>query len=557
MSDSSSTIRCQCGQSIVVDPSIATACPNCGQVANAAKLIAEAVTATARDFESQQELSIDSLLHSSSDFRPGQLNGVTMGHFLLEHQVGSGGMGAVYQALDTSLQRRVAVKVINNFRFGSDQHPVTPAIVREAVAQARLNHPNIVTIYYVGRTEAEPFLAMELVRGRTLRQKINDGPLPYADAIAITLQLVNALHHAAQINIIHGDIKPNNLLLDEQGNVKLSDFGLARSTLETGPKLPLSGTPTYMAPELADTGEVSVQSDMYAIGVTLFEMIFHRLPYDFSQQSLREQLRTHATALVDYPEAWPKSIPGELKTVLDRLLAKSPSDRYANYESLLVELERIRPVSNTLAGIPLRAAAFAVDQALLICTFLPFAIPIYLSTLVRGPYLSLGVAIRPWVYSIALASLIMPMLLLLVARTGRRTFGRYLFQLRVTEQHGLLLQPDYAIARAVLRNATAWLLTLGLFLSLYISLVLEMTYVLILITLLAEVIAVIISQDRRSLHDMVCDSRVVLDMRLTTVRRSAAMAAVQSNAAVKIGNEQTITAEPAADHIASSDAPPA
>ncbi len=502
---------CECGDRFGIDPTIATACPGCGHVVNVRARNAEAVTLSVEEFDSLETGGQRASNFVSDAAAAGKLRGLMLGHFLLEDVLGRGGMGAVYRALDTSLQRHVAVKVINEIKFGRDHHSTAAAIVREAVAQARLNHPNIVTIYYVGRTDDEPFLAMELVNGSTLRNRLEEGRISYGDMIDISLQLVRALEHASRINIVHGDIKPNNLLLDEAGNVKLSDFGLARSTLEINENLPLSGTPTYMAPELLETCQVSVQSDMYAVGVTLFEMAFGRLPYAFDGQSVRQQLRTHATEAVQFPEPWPTEIPAELRPILECLLAKDPQQRYPDYGKFLRELELIQPVNTTIAGIALRAAAFAIDQAILLACFFPFGALIYMLQVWMAKYAGYGATLKPWNLAIALAALVVPLAAIQMTRKGWRTPGKYLFQLRVTEQHGLLLSRRLALWRAVFRNTTGWLIPLGLFGGIYFSLVNEITYVIVLLLLLAEVICAISSPDRRSVHDLICGSRVVLD----------------------------------------------
>jgi eukaryotic-like serine/threonine-protein kinase len=503
--------KCNCGQDVAVTANMTTACPRCGFVFNveANSEVAEAITV-----EVNEDGEIDHHNFSTGPgaaFRNGQLSGVMMGHFLLEDVLGSGGMGSVYRALDTSLQRYVAVKVINDVKYGSSQQPLTSAIVREAVAQARLNHPNVVTIYYVGRTLAEPFLAMELIEGSTLRERLNEGAIPYAVAIRLTMQLVRALEHASRINIVHGDVKPNNLLLDSNDNVKLSDFGLACSTLETTNNRPISGTPAYMAPELFSSREASIQSDMYAVGVTLFEMIFGRLPYTVTGNSARDHMNAHESATIEYPDVWPRALPIELKEVVNRLLAKSPDKRYANYTDVLEDLQRIRPVTTTVAGVALRAVAFAIDQVVLLACFIPFAIPIYLTTLEMTNYDRYGDMFRPWIWLIALFALVVPVGHFAWIRGGHRTFGRYLFQLRVTEQHGLELPRHPATIRGIMRNAPAWMLPLGLLLGMYFYVADEITYVLLLSYLLIEVIFVVTSVTRQSLHDVLCHSQVVLD----------------------------------------------
>lgn len=435
-----------------------------------------------------------------------------MGHFQLLAEIGRGGMGRVYRALDTSLERLVAVKVIT----GSSTSGGRPfaAIKREAIAQARINHPRVVTIYYVGRDEDEPFLAMELIEGSTLRERMSEGPLPYSEAMQIALQLATALRYAAGLHMVHGDIKPTNLMITRDGDLKLSDFGLARSTSEDQSGRGLSGTPSYMAPELLDDPHITIQSDMYAIGVTLFEMVFGRLPVKLDEQlSLQEQLQRKHSLPIRYPSQWPLLLPLELKAVLDRLLAPNPADRYASYDDLIESLDRIRPVSTTVAGIPLRAAAFAVDQSVLFLAFTPFAIVEYVSRLTSGPYARIGAAVRPWVEEIIASTAAVPILFILLFVSGWRTPGRYLFQLRITENHGLVLPPRRRMLRSLIRNGPMWVLAAGWFSGYFVPLVREASYVLVLAWLLAEVIVAIISPQRRSIHDWLCHSLVVLDIR--------------------------------------------
>lgn len=447
----------------------------------------------------------------------GSIDASMMGHFQLIAEIGRGGMGRVYRALDTSLERLVAVKVIT----GSSSTSGRPfaAIKREAIAQARINHPRVVTIYYVGRDENEPFLAMELIDGSTLRERMSEGPLPYSEAMQITLQLAAALRYAAGLQMVHGDIKPTNLMITREGDLKLSDFGLARSTSEDQSGRGLSGTPSYMAPELIDDPHITVQSDMYAIGVTLFEMVFGRLPFKLDEQlSLREQLERKCSLPIRYPLQWPMLLPIELKGLLDRLLAAEPAKRFADYDELIAALDRIRPVSTTVAGIPLRAAAFAVDQSVLFLAFTPFAIAEYISRLTSGPYARFGAALRPWVETIIASTAAVPVLFILLFVSGWRTPGRYLFQLRITESHGLVLPSRRRMLRSLIRNGPMWVLAAGWFTGYFVPLVREASYVLVLAWLLAEVIVAILSPQRKSIHDWLCHSLVVLDIRSSQLR---------------------------------------
>ncbi len=215
--------RCACGCEFPVDPNLGGTCTLCRRRVTAVALqLANSATISLNDIATDKK---------HEDRLEGELDlasGTMLGHFRLDRPIGRGGMGAVYRALDTSLERYVAVKVMRPGSDSSDQQ--IAAMLREAVAQARLNHPNVVTIYYIGRHEQEPFLAMELVQGETLAERIKQGPISYAEAIRIAIEVIEALHHAYCFGIVHADIKPSNLLITSEGAVKLSDFGLSRST---------------------------------------------------------------------------------------------------------------------------------------------------------------------------------------------------------------------------------------------------------------------------------------------------------------------------------------
>ena len=264
-------------------------------------------------------------------------------------------MGAVYQALDESLQRYVALKVIHSAGGSAIDTKQIQRLLQEAIAQARVNHPNIVHIYYVGREGKTPFFAMELVPGATLADRLKDGPLPFATVVSIGEQVADALRHAADFDILHGDVKPSNILFADKGTVKLSDFGLARrlSAADLSPTS-FAGTPAYLSPEAAEGRPTDIRSDMYSLGITLFEMTFGRLPYTPSGGKLVDFVQVHRTASIEFPSPWPDRLPYAWRGVLARLLAKSPADRYPNYEDLLADLRRLRPVDLPRRARPAR-----------------------------------------------------------------------------------------------------------------------------------------------------------------------------------------------------------
>ena len=224
------------------------------------------------------------------------MKGRTFGHFKIVDSLGQGGMGQVFRALDTSLKRYVAVKVLRSGLSASTNARSSDfeieQLMQEAIAQARVIHPNITTIYYVGKEDETPFLAMELIYGQSIAEKIAEGPMVYSEIHSISSQLAGVLRFSHELDIIHGDIKPSNIMVQSNGIAKLSDFGLARRASKKQSS-PFGGTPNYLAPELLEGESSSIQSDMYALGVTLFEMTFGRLPVSVSGASMKEWIASH------------------------------------------------------------------------------------------------------------------------------------------------------------------------------------------------------------------------------------------------------------------------
>jgi tRNA A-37 threonylcarbamoyl transferase component Bud32/uncharacterized RDD family membrane protein YckC len=441
---------------------------------------------------------------------PDLYSGKQLGHFRLEQRLASGGMGAVYRALDTSLQRLVAVKVIRqpSGQTGPNADTVrlrTENLLQEAIAQARLNHPNVVTIYFVGYDQQEAFLAMELIGGPTVADKLQVGRLPFAQVVRIGRQVVDALEHAQQFGIVHGDIKPSNLLLKTSDHVKLSDFGLARLSDDGVSPQAIAGTPAYLAPELSNGFGRTPQSDMYALGITLFEMTFGYAPFDVPGSGAQQIMEAHRDGQIAFPQPWPKDVPKEWRDLLQRLLAKKPEDRFPTYVPLARELRRLEPVTSTTAALAPRAMAFATDQLAILVAFLPFALTIL--ALNFNPRLE---GYRILVPLVALGSLIVPMLSLLWTSWERRGLGHYLFQLRVVDSYGLQLPKDQRLTRSVLRNQFAWLLPLATLVGLFSTFVDTAIAVFLVLFLLLDVLFALLSTDRRSLHDWLCRSRVVL-----------------------------------------------
>lgn len=494
--------HCACGTEFRVDPALGGQCTSCKRIVQS-EAIQHAMSATVSisNFQGDEDVHHFDLEEGAS------LINRLYGHFRIDRKLGSGGMGAVYRALDTSLQRYVAVKIMRNASQCVDSR--IAMMLREAVAQARLNHPNVVTIYYVGRQDEEPFLAMELLTGPTLSEKLTaDGSIPYVDAIRYAVQVVSALRHASQFGIVHADIKPANLLMAGGGRIKLSDFGLSRIQNEPGQPTNVSGTPAYVAPELIKGSPISIQSDMYALGITLFELVFGRLPFELSGTTVRERIETHLSAEIIFPAMWPKNIPREFANLITQLLEKDPENRFESYDDLLLELKMIEPVSTTTAGLASRAVAFAIDQLFLLMFISPFAFVIFL---MNADWTEVA-PLRPYKWAtpiVAFVSLIVPAVYLTFIYHGWGSIGRYLFQLRIVEENGLPPRREQLVTREVLRNAFAWFSPLAFYVSSNprLSLVFEISLILFLCL---DSALILLLKGRKSLHDYLCNTRVVL-----------------------------------------------
>lgn len=485
--------RCSCGADVLIGIGGNGVCDVCGKPIVLGKL------------DPSQTISFCADVGSGTSFQlmdgPDR-TGESLGHFRLMSKLGFGGMGAVYRALDESLQRFVAVKVIRSSdRDGESSRKLIDRLLDEAVAQARLNHPNVVTIYYVGRDGEEPFFAMELLPGPTLAQLIIDEPLPFKDVIHFSRQVCSALAQANRLGLVHGDIKPSNLILADDRTVKLSDFGLAK-TEETGPHSGISGTISYMAPELSRGSHPTTQSDMYSLGVTLFELAFGRRPYAVTGTTLREQLDSRKEATVEFPGKWPPTVPEQFRDVLERLLARDPRHRYDDFEQLDQVLQAHAPVDVVPASLSTRAFALIVDYSLLGVLMLPFVAAMQFAGQGYVPERA------KW---IGFLVFVVPLIASLVEQGGRRTLGRYLMQLRLVDDHGMLLGPKKRLWRSLIRNSPIWIFSLWI---LFLLFRLELPAA--LLSPLDESIMLIdmipaLGPRRMALHDRLVGSRVVLD----------------------------------------------
>ena len=203
------------------------------------------------------------------------------GRYALEALVGSGGMADVYRAKDQLLERTVAVKILHQ-QYENDTEFIT-RFQREAKAAARITHPNIVNVYDVGVAEGRHYIVMEYVPGRTLKERIKEeGPVPVPQALQIARQIAGALAQAHANNLVHCDIKPHNILVMPDGNVKVADFGIARAVTESTMTYNdnIMGSVHYFSPEQARGTMITPKSDVYSLGVLLYEMLSGRIPFD-------------------------------------------------------------------------------------------------------------------------------------------------------------------------------------------------------------------------------------------------------------------------------------
>ncbi len=370
-------------------------------------------------------------------------------HFTILELIGAGGMGAVFRARDESLQRYVALKVIRGGDSQADDR--RQRLIEEARAQARVSHPNIVHIYYVGLHNNCPFFAMELVGGKSIGEVTQDRRLTFSEIIDIAQQTTAALGHSAKLGVIHGDVKPANLLLLQDGVIKLSDFGLAarvdrknKSSQQSGP----AGTLNYMAPEVAAGQPADELSDMYSMGVMLYELTFGELPGVLSSTSLLEQLEERQKAQLQIPKVWPKDRPEGWKGFLQKILQNNRKDRFQSYNELSQELAQWKTDNALPAGRFQRACSFLADMALAgifagltgLLGSLTQLISKRDASFSSGPLLWLVLVVTIWIHI-----------------RWKKSPGKKLMQLRITDKFGLDPAAWKLIVKSVGTYAFFWI----------------------------------------------------------------------------------------------------
>jgi len=283
------------------------------------------------------------------------------GRYELEELVGSGGMSSVFRAHDRLLERKVALKVLHEQYTGDESY--VERFRREARSVASLSHPNIVTVIDRGEHEGRQYIVFEYIDGENLKRRIDrEGPLPVREAVELVLQIGRALQFAHRNGLVHRDVKPQNVLLNGDGRPKVTDFGIARSLdvqhgmTQTGTVL---GTSDYIAPEQAQGAQVDERTDVYSLGVVLFELLAGETP--FTGENFVAVAMQHINDPPPRIRDRRGDVSARLEQAIERALAKEPRDRWASMEELCSELEACLaeldgwPDSGATVVVPARA----------------------------------------------------------------------------------------------------------------------------------------------------------------------------------------------------------
>ncbi len=277
--------------------------------------------------------------------------GVTFGHYEIIKQIGAGGMGEVYLAKDTKLDRQVAVKILNE-KFAAHESNLN-RFIQEAKAASALNHPNILVIHEIGETENSNYIVSEYIEGETLRENFKKSQSKLSEVLDIAIQITNALCTAHAANIVHRDIKPENIMIRPDGFVKILDFGLAKlveqkaagvdaSTVKQNQtaKGMILGTVNYMSPEQAKGEKVDARTDIFSFGVVIYEMIAGRTPFagDSMSETFANLINSEPPPLTRFSS----NAPDELQRIVAKTLRKKRDERYQTMKDLLPDLKNLR-----------------------------------------------------------------------------------------------------------------------------------------------------------------------------------------------------------------------
>ena len=304
----------------------------------------------------------------------------TISHFRILEKLGAGGMGVVYKAVDTRLERSVALKFLPE---GMSQDPqALERFRREALAASALNHPGICTIYDIGEQDNTPFIAMEFIEGETLRQHINGKPLPIEEILDLGIQISDAIDAAHSKGIIHRDIKPSNVFVTRRGQAKVLDFGLAKlvtkgvvanasgdsSSSSTEESISIvgiiSGTPAYMSPEHVRGDDLDPRADIFALGLLLYEMATGRAA--FGGRTGGAIIEAILTRVPEAVRSLNPQLPPQLEEIINKCIEKDRDRRYASAAAVRADLLALRRVTEsgqtTVFSVTVPAAVVAATQ---------------------------------------------------------------------------------------------------------------------------------------------------------------------------------------------------
>jgi serine/threonine protein kinase len=277
--------------------------------------------------------------------------GTSFGHYEIVKQIGAGGMGEVYLARDTKLERSVAVKILNE-KFAAHESNLQ-RFIQEAKAASALNHPNILVIHEIGESEKSNYIVSEFIEGETLRDNFKKSPPKLSEVLDIAIQIANALCAAHEARIVHRDIKPENIMIRPDGFVKILDFGLAKlveqkvvgfdaSTViqNQTAKGVILGTVNYMSPEQAKGEKIDARTDIFSFGVVLYEMITARTPFagDSMSETFANLINSEPPPLARFSA----NTPDELQRIVAKTIRKKRDERYQTMKDLLSDLKDLR-----------------------------------------------------------------------------------------------------------------------------------------------------------------------------------------------------------------------
>lgn len=296
-------------------------------------------------------------------------------HYEIEKLLGKGGMGEVYLAKDTKLDRKVAIKFLPP-DLETDEH-TQARFIREAKAAAALDHPFICKVYESGKTDGKSYIVMEYLEGQNLQERMKSKPLSLNESLKIALEISESLEKAHKEGIIHRDLKPSNIMITPQEHIKVMDFGLAKKFLPSGGDLErtltqasiteegtIAGTLAYMSPEQAKGKKLDGRSDIFSLGIIIYEMFSHKHP--FSKTTPIETLSAILRDLPPMPNVRPKTINPFLRPILKKALAKDPDDRYQNISELISDLRKAQRQAQGSTRLPLQGIPLFIVSASLV-----------------------------------------------------------------------------------------------------------------------------------------------------------------------------------------------